>query len=84
MELNSPQSNKFIEPIPNKIVLIKVIDQNFYEGRLIFNNITSHYVVYRIFNDRSILYSISPNIFFIKPYEKFTINIKRFEKVMYI
>lgn len=84
MELNSENQHQppvFIETMPNKIILIKVIDQNFYEGRIVLKNLTNQNVVYRFFNNKQIIYSISPSVYYIKPYENFTVNIKRFEKV---
>jgi hypothetical protein len=83
MEINSSNnhSTKYIEALPNKIILIKVIDQNFYEGRIILKNLTKNFVIYRFFNNHNLIYSISPCVYYIKPFENFTVNIKRFEKV---
>lgn len=86
MEINSNNKKgenhlKFVETQPQKIILIKVIDQNFYEGRITLKNITNNHVVYKFFNHNEITYSISPSVYYIRPYQKFTVNIKRFEKV---
>jgi hypothetical protein len=74
------KSAKFIETTPNKILLIKVIDQKFYEGHLQLKNITNNYVVFRFFNNHHMLYTLSPSVYYIKPNETLYVNIKRFEK----
>ncbi len=81
MDIKNIQTANFLETEPEKIILIKVIDQNFYEGRIVLINVSNINVIYRIFNERSNLYSISPSVYFIRPFEKFTVNIKRFGKV---
>lgn len=73
------KSAKFIEATPNKILLIKVIDQKFYEGHLQLKNITNNYVVFRFFNNHHMLYTLSPSVYYIKPNETLYVNIKRFE-----
>lgn len=75
------KSPKYIETPTNRIILVKVIDQKFYEGRLQLKNLTNNFVVYRFFNSHHMTYTISPCVYFIKPFETFTVNIKRFDKV---
>lgn len=77
--INSKQ-NKFIEIDPNKFILIKVTDQQIYEGRMSLKNITNNYVVFRFFNSLHMTYSITPIVYYIRPYETFVVNIKRFGK----
>jgi hypothetical protein len=71
---------RYLDTIPNRIILVKVIDQKFYEGRIQLKNITNNFVVYRFFNNQHMTYLISPNVYFIRPFETFTVNIKRFDK----
>lgn len=81
-------TNKFKFPclyIPDKkytkITLIKIIDQNYFEGHLkLKNNLKSEYVIFKIINDKQ-FYSIAPTLYYIEPGKEFTINIKRFEKL---
>ena len=64
-----------------KIILVKVIDQNYYEGHLrLKNNFKSEYLIFKILNDKQI-YSITPCLYFIEPGKDIIINIKRFEKL---
>ena len=64
-----------------KITLIKIIDQNFFEGHLkLKNNLKNEYVVFQIINDKP-FYSIAPTLYYIEPGKELTINIKRFEKL---
>ena len=77
-------STPFLE-IPDKkntkIVLVKVIDQNYYEGHLrLKNNLKSEYLIFKILNEKQI-YSITPCLYFIEPGKDIIINIKRFEKL---
>ena len=65
----------------NKITLVKIIDQYFYEGHLkLKNNLESEYVIFKIINDKQ-YYSITPSLYYIEPGKDITINIKRFEKL---
>ena len=64
-----------------KIVLIKVIDQNYYEGHLkLKNNLQSEYLIFKILNEKQV-YSITPCLYYIEPGKEIIINIKRFEKL---
>ena len=64
-----------------KITLIKIIDQNFFEGHLTLkNNLKTEYVIFKIINDKP-FYSIAPTLYYIEPDKELTINIKRFEKL---
>jgi hypothetical protein len=74
------KNTKLIEVVPGKAILVKVTDQNFYEGRLTLNNLTTNFVVYRFFNSQHMTYSISPIVYYIRPFESFVVNIKRFQK----
>ena len=64
-----------------KLTLIKIIDQNFFEGHLkLKNNLKNEYVVFQIINDKP-FYSIAPTLYYIEPGKELTINIKRFKKL---
>ena len=64
-----------------KIILVKVIDQNYFEGHLrLKNNLTSEYLIFKILNDKQ-TYSITPCLYYIEPGKDIIINIKRFEKL---
>ena len=65
----------------SKIILIKIIDQCFFEGHLFLKNKSnSEYIVARFINNKS-YYSITPSFFFIKPGSEIIINLKRFYKL---
>jgi hypothetical protein len=74
---------KILDTVPNKIILIKVIDQNFYEGRIRLQNISDKYVVYKFSINQHMIFTVSPSVYYIKPREGITVNVKRFEKVSY-
>lgn len=79
----SIKPSKILETFPNRIILIKVIDQNFYEGRIRLQNNSENYVVYKFSIVQHMIYTVSPSIYFIKPFGSITVNIKRFDKVSY-
>ena len=85
--LNSSRNTKltpFLEILDKKntkIVLVKVIDQNYFEGHLrLKNNLKSEYLIFKILNEKQI-YSITPCLYYIEPGKDIVINIKRFEKL---
>jgi len=85
--LNSSRNTKltpFLEILDKKntkIVLVKVIDQNYFEGHLrLKNNLKSEYLIFKILNEKQI-YSITPCLYYIEPGRDIVINIKRFEKL---
>ena len=65
----------------SKIVLIKVVDQCYFEGHLhLINKLTSEYILAKFINNKN-CYTITPSLFFIKPRSEIIINIKRFYKL---
>lgn len=72
---------KFVEIFPSKIILVKMTDQSFSEGRIVVKNLTQNYVIYKILTRQSAGYAVSPSVYFIKPSNSVTINVKHFEKV---
>lgn len=74
------EETKWLHPLSEKVTLIKVIDQCFYEGHIVLENKVGSYVVFK-FQQPKQCYSITPILYFIPPNESITINIKRFEKL---
>ena len=65
----------------SKIVLIKVVDQCYFEGHLhLKNNLNTEYILAKFINNKN-CYTITPSLFFIKPRSEIYINIKRFYKL---
>ena len=65
----------------SKIILIKVVDQCYFEGHLYLKNkLDSEYILAKFINDKN-YYTITPSFFFIKPGSQIIINIKRFYKL---
>ena len=66
----------------SKIILIKVVDQCYFEGHLnLKNKLDSEYILGKFINNKS-YYTITPSLFFIKPKSEIMINIKRFYKLV--
>jgi len=64
-----------------KIVLIKVVDQCYFEGHLhLKNNLDTEFILVKFINNKY-YYMITPSIFFIKPRNEIIINIKMFFKL---
>ena len=64
-----------------KIILIKVVDQCYFEGHLrLKNNLDNEYIIIKFLNNKY-YYMITPSILFIKPRNEIIINIKRFCKL---
>lgn len=84
--------NDLITIEPNKIYLyklndqisVKSTDQNIYEGRIIMKNNSNNFLVFEFHlnNYNSIIYSITPNIYFINPKGTINVNFKKFDKVI--
>ena len=65
----------------SKIILIKVVDQCYFEGHLrLKNNLDNEYIIIKFLNNKY-YYMITPSILFIKPRNEIIINIKRFCKL---
>ena len=62
----------------SKIILIKVVDQCYFEGHLrLKNNLDNEYIIIKFLNNKN-YYIITPSILFIKPRNEIIINFKRF------
>lgn len=65
----------------SKIILIKVVDQCYFEGHLFLRNkLDSEYILIKFIN-RNNYNVVTPSILFIKPRNEIIINIKRFFKL---
>lgn len=65
----------------SKIILIKVVDQCYFEGHLFLKNkLNSEYIIGKFINTKR-YYTITPSFFFIKPGSEIIINLKRFYKL---
>ena len=65
----------------SKIILIKVVDQCYFEGHLCLKNkLNSEYILGKFINTKR-YYTITPSFFFIKPGSEIIINLKRFYKL---
>lgn len=75
------EGNKYVEVFPNKIVLQKSYDQTYLESKIVLTNLLDKYVVFKVYINKSAIYSANPSTSFIRPKENISINIKRLEKV---
>lgn len=78
--LSMNQEERWLELKSNKIILIKVIDQTFYEGHMVLINKNNKSIVFKCSMEQQ-CYSITPILYFIEPFGRITINVKRFEKL---
>lgn len=67
----------YIDAYPNKIILSKNFEKNYYESKINLTNLTNNFVVFKVFINKSQLYSANPSTSFIPPRESKYINIKR-------
>ncbi len=77
---NNTIQDSWIEKTDSKIILIKIIDQCFYEGHLTLKNKTNDYLVFKFKNIKQ-YYSITPILYYIKPKKQITINLKKFQRL---
>ena len=71
---------KLVEIFPNPLKLIPSKNSPYLESKLNLKNLTNNYVIFKIFNSNSKIYSAKPSKSFIPPKESKNINIKRFTK----
>lgn len=76
--MSSERKASYIEIIPNKLILIRLTDQKFFEGRITLKNITSKFVIYKIYINHTLNYSVTPSVYYIPPYQSIVINVKKF------
>ena len=65
---------------PDPLVITQSSNSNYLESKLNLSNLTSDYVIFKIYNNQHLLYSAKPSTSFIPPKEKLEIAIKRFKK----
>lgn len=67
----------------NEQISIKSSEQSIYEGRIILKNNTNNYLIFKfqISNQNSIIYSITPTMYFINPKGTINVNLRKFNKV---
>jgi hypothetical protein len=74
-------SNQYIDVFPNKILLSKLNDQNFHEARVTLTNLTTKFVVFKVYINKKTIYSATPSTGYIGPKECIMVNLKRLNKV---
>ena len=47
------EHNKYIEVFPNKILLRKPLNQNYYEAKLNLTNLVDKYVVFKVYINKN-------------------------------
>jgi len=67
----------------NDQISIRTTEQNIYEGRVIMKNNTNKHLIFKfhISNSNSIIYSITPTVYFINPQGTINVNFRKFDKV---
>ena len=71
---------KLVEIFPNPLNLTPTKNTQYIESKLNIKNLTNNYVIFKIFNNNTNIYSVKPSKSFIPPKERKDINIKRFTK----
>ena len=71
---------KLVEIFPNPLNLAPTKNTQYIESKLNIKNLTNNYVIFKIFNNNTNIYSVKPSKSFIPPKERKDIYIKRFTK----
>ena len=71
---------KLVEIFPNPLILTPNKDTSYIESKINIKNLTNNYVIFRIFNNNTTIYSCKPSKSFIAPKETKDIHVKRFTK----
>ena len=71
---------KLVEIFPNPLNLTPTKNTQYIESKLNIKNLTNNYVIFKIFNNNTNIYSVKPSKSFIPPKERKDIYIKRFTK----
>ena len=77
---NNQNNNIYIVPVPDKIILSKTNDGK-YISKIILNNITSNYIIFKVFMNKEQLYSANPSVGYLEPKGNTQLTIKRIMKV---
>ncbi len=79
--MENKNDNRFLEVTPNKILLTRTPEGNTSEASLNLKNITEKCVVFKVFINRTAIYSSIPSIGYLLPGGQQNINIRKFDKV---
>ena len=71
---------KLVEIFPNPLILTPNKDTSYIESKINIKNLTNNYVIFKIFNNNTTIYSCKPSKSFIAPKETKDIHVKRFTK----
>ena len=71
---------KLVEIFPNPLNLTPTKSTQYIESKLNIKNLTNNYVIFKVFNNNTTIYSAKPSKSFIPPKERKDIYIKRFTK----
>ena len=71
---------KLVEIFPNPLNLTPTKSTQYIESKLNIKNLTNNYVIFKVFNNNTTIYSAKPAKSFIPPKERKDIYIKRFTK----
>jgi hypothetical protein len=77
-------NKRYVDVFPNKILLSKPNENNFFEAKLTLTNLTNKFVVFKVYINKSTIYSANPSTSFISPKETTIVNVKRLERVIFI
>ena len=77
MELNK---DNIVEIYPDPLILVQSTNSDYLESKLNFHNLTSEYVIFKLFNNKKSLYTTKPSTSFIPPKDTVSILIKRFKR----
>ena len=73
------EDNKYLEVLSDKIILTRTAANPYYEAKITLTNLTSKYVVFKVYINKHTLYSANPASSFIPPKENISITVKRLE-----
>lgn len=65
---------------PDPLIMIPTKYTDFIESKLNLENLTSEYIVFKVYNNNQKLYKATPSCSFIPPKDKTEIEVKRFQK----
>ena len=71
---------KLVEIFPNPLNLTPAKNTPYIESKLNIKNLTNNYVIFKVFNSNTTIYSAKPSKSFIPPKERKDVYIKRFSK----
>ena len=72
--------DKLVEIFPNPLNLTANKNSSYLESKINIKNLTNNYVIFKVFNNNSTIYSAKPSKSYIAPMETKNVHIKRFTK----